>query len=522
MIIDADPAARAWQAAALRDGGVWVAAEAASGEEALRLVRAMVPDVVVIDAALPGMGAAATVRRLRELAPGELSVVAVADDASIDRLSEVVPVGVSAFVAKGKSEDLLNAVELASTGKGVLSPEVGRKLLEDVIHLFEQQRNRANSLEQTVSDLRATSVTDWLTGLKNHGYFFDRLTAELERARRYDRSVSVAVVDIDDFKTVNDTFGHSMGDAVLRRVGEILRSQIRETDLACRIGGEEFGVLMPETGTVGAAQAAERIRQAIASVEMPGVGTVHVSIGVAVFPDQAGSRDQLFEAADRALYRAKRDGKNQVRVVGDYPAVGSGDTRPVGPVVGALIGALRMRAPDLVDQSIRVAELSVAIGTIMGMKAAELADLHQAGLLHDVGMLSVPDSVLLKQGTLTNEEWGLVRSHPHAGHDLVAAAVHETVAEAVLSHHECFDGSGYPRGLRGDGIPVLARVVKVADAFVAGTSKRAYRVGRSPTVVEGEILAEAGILFDAVVAEALRTVLHPGGGEVIHLPVAAG
>lgn len=522
MIIDADPAARAWQAAALREGGVWVAAEAASGEEALRLVRAMVPDVVVIDAALPGMGAAATIRRLRELAPGELNVVAVADDSSIDRLSEVVPVGVSAFVAKGKSPDLLSAVELASTGKGVLSPEVGRKLLEDVIHLFEQQRNRADSLEQTVSDLRATSVTDWLTGLKNHGYFFDRLASELERARRYDRAVAVAVVDIDDFKAVNDTFGHSMGDAVLRRVGEVLRAQIRETDLACRIGGEEFGVLMPETGTAGAAQAAERIRQAIAAVEMPGVGTVHVSVGVAVFPEQAGSRDQLFEAADRALYRAKRDGKNQVRVAGDYPSVGSVDNRPVGPVVGALIGALRMRAPELVNQSIQVAELSVAIGNAMGLKASELADLYQAGLLHDVGMLSVPDSVLLKAGTLTNEEWGLVRSHPHAGHDLVAAAVHEAVADAVLAHHECFDGSGYPRGLREDGIPVLARVVRIADAFVAGTSVRAYRLDRSPAAVEAEIVSAAGVLFDPVTVEAFRSALHPGGGEVIHLPVAIG
>ncbi|MGH8874981.1 MAG: diguanylate cyclase, partial [Acidimicrobiia bacterium] len=509
MVVDPDAPARARLTAALRQSGMVVAAEVASGEEALRLVRAMAPDVVVIDATLPGMGPVAAVRRIRELAPRPVEIVATAPISDTDRLGRLVAVGAAAYVVKDDPAQVVMAAREVARGSGLLSPEASRPVLEEMRRRFDQEQARNVDLEKTVAQLQALSVTDSLTGLKNHGYFFDRLAEELERARRYDRELSVVVGDLDDFKGVNDLYGHAAGDAVLRQMGKVLRTHLREVDIACRVGGEEFAVLMPETGAEGALHAAERLRRAVEEASVPLVGRVRMSLGVSVFPDHGQARNELFESADRALYRAKRDGKNQVRIAGDAAprSAGAGPATAAGPVVGALLGALRMRAPELADFSIRVAELATSIGTAMELRAAELEELRLAGLLHDVGMLGIPDRVLFKAGPLDDQEWRLVRGHPEAGFELVVEAVHDVIAEAVRAHHESFDGTGYPRQLAGDEIPILARVVRAADTYVAITSRRPHRPARSPDVALTELRRQSGTSFDPAVVATLEDML---------------
>ncbi|HSR44997.1 MAG TPA: diguanylate cyclase [Acidimicrobiia bacterium] len=507
MIVDGDATARAATASVLVGSGLDVVVEASTGEEALQRARVMSPTVAVIDVSLPGMGAVTAARRLRDLSPHRLEIVAIASFGDVARLGEMVSTGTAAYVVKGKPADLIGAIRAVASGSGLLSAEASRPVLEEISRLYERERERNEELEQSVTQLQALSVTDWLTGLKNHGYFFDRLGEELERARRYDRPLAVVMADIDDFKAINDNYGHSTGDAVLRGMGEAFRRQIREVDIACRVGGEEFGIIMPETDAEGAIQAAERIRLAVADQPMPGVGRVTISLGVSVFPHDAQSAKDIVEASDRALYSAKRAGKNCTKLAGGAPAfAGSGRAlASITPVVGTLLAALRMRAPWLADHSVRVAELATQIGTILELRVFELERLRLTGLLHDVGMLAVPDSVLLKTDPLTPADWATIRSHATNGFQLIADAVHEDVADGVLCHHEQLDGEGYPRKLSGDDIPLFARIVLVADAYDAMVSERPHRPPLTSDEALSELRANAGGRFDP---EAVRAMIE--------------
>jgi diguanylate cyclase (GGDEF)-like protein len=492
-------------ASVLESARVELVGEAASGEQALALARTAQPTVAIIDAGLSGIGPAETARRMREEADRRLEIVAVASFESIGRIGGMVAAGAAAYVVKGKPAELIAAVKSVSVGSGLLSAEASRPVLEEVSRLYDRERVRNVELERMVSRLQALSVTDSLTGLKNHGFFFDRLAEELERASRYSRPLAVIIADIDDFKQVNDAFGHAAGDAVLRSLGDVFRTQLREVDLACRIGGEEFGFLLPETDEEGGMRAAERIRSAVETFAIPEVGRVTVSLGVAVFPEHATERDELLESADTALYQAKHEGKNCSRLAGDSAlTVQLTRARPTtGPVVGALLAALRMRVPYLAEHSVRVAELAPLIGAGMGLSVARLGRLRLAALLHDVGMLGVPDSILIKPGPLDEAEWDIVRDHPRNGHDLVVDAVHAEVAEAVVSHHERMDGTGYPRGLSGEDIPLLARILLAADAFDAMTMPRSYQRPLEPPEALAELRRHAGTQFDPEVVEVL-------------------
>jgi diguanylate cyclase (GGDEF)-like protein len=521
MLVDDDTTARAATASVLVGAGLDVVVEASSGEEAVQRAGLSSPNVAVIDVSLPGMGAVTAARRLRDLSAHRIEIVAIASFGDVARLGEMVSTGTAAYVVKGKPADLVGAIRAVASGSGLLSAEASRPVLEEISRLYERERERNQELEQSVTQLQALSITDWLTGLKNHGYFFDRLSEELERARRYDRPLAVVMADIDDFKAINDNYGHSTGDAVLRGMGEAFRRQIREVDIACRVGGEEFGILMPETDADGAIQAAERIRLAVADHPMPGVGQVTVSLGVSVFPHDAQTSKDIVEAADRALYSAKRSGKNCTKLAGGAPAfAGAGRAyTSMTPVVGTLLAALRMRVPWLADHSVRVAELATQIGTILELKVFELERLRLTGLLHDVGMLAVPDAVLLKTDPLTDEDWMAIRAHSSNGFQLIVSAVHEEVAEAVLCHHEQLDGEGYPRRLKAEDIPMFSRIVLVADAYDAMVSDRPYRPRMTSEEAFAELRAHAGSRFDPEVVRAAIEVDRQlsGSAEVVEI-----
>ncbi len=512
LLVDSDSVTRTVTANVLASARVEIVGEAASGEQALALAQSAHPTVAVIDAGLSGIGPAVTARRLREEADRRMEIVAVASFENIGRIGDMVGAGAAAYVVKGKPAELIAAVRSVSAGSGLLSAEASRPVLEEVSRLYDRERVRNVELEKMVARLQALSVTDSLTGLKNHGFFFDRLAEELERGARYQRPVAVIIADIDDFKMVNDAFGHAVGDAVLRSLGDVFRTQLREVDLACRIGGEEFGFVLPETDEEGGMRAAERIRTAVAAFPIPEVGSVTISLGVAVFPDHATERDELLESADTALYQAKHEGKDCSRLAGDSSmTVQLTRARPTtGPVVGALLAALRMRVPYLVEHSVRVADLAPFLGGRLGLSVARLGRLRLAALLHDVGMLGVPDSILIKPGPLDAAEWDVVRDHPQNGHDLVADAVHVEVSNAVLCHHERMDGTGYPRGLTGEEIPLLARILLVADAFDAMTMPRSYQRPLTPTEALAEIRRNSGTQFDEQVVEVLAE--HLGNG----------
>jgi diguanylate cyclase (GGDEF)-like protein len=360
------------------------------------------------------------------------------------------------------------------------------------------------------------AITDKLTGLRNRRLFDQHLNDETARSRRDGRPLALLLADIDHFKRVNDTYGHAAGDQVLQSVSRSVAAASRQADLAARFGGEEFAVLLPDTDAEGARLVAERIRSSVAGgpVRLADGGDIAVtlSIGIAIGPQDGETPDRMLERADQALYSAKRAGRNRVFLYRETPKARlEGDPAQLQALLGRgaesipeIITAFSAKARFYRGHSEAVAEAARRLGAALGLGADEREALGLAALLHDLGMIGIPDEILNRRGGLSETEWALVQSHAAAGAELLArvpALGH--LAPIVRHHHERFDGSGYPDGLRGEAIPYLARVLAVADAY--GTVAGGW-VGRTPQS-EAQALemvrAGAGTAFDPRVAGAL-------------------
>jgi len=359
------------------------------------------------------------------------------------------------------------------------------------------------------------ALTDPLTGLGNHRHFHERLARELEHALRYDRPLALCLVDVDDFKRVNDRFGHPAGDSVLSQVS----ARLRQTGEAFRLGGDEFAVLLPGFEAPDALTAAESIIDRIATIDFGHMGAVTVSAGIAIAPEHARERDELLRLVDSALYWAKEYGKNRARVYRP-DVVELADLRRLasaGDRAGRLRAAASLaRAVDARDvytgnHSQRVAQLAVRLAARLGLSREELELTQLAASLHDVGKLALPEDLLCKPEPLTEPEWATLRQHAQIGFRMLESLGVDPVAKWVLHHHERWDGSGYPDSLAGTEIPVGARIIFVADAFDAMTSDRIYRRRRSRDEALAEILRCAGTQFDPSVVEALSVELGPDG-----------
>jgi diguanylate cyclase (GGDEF)-like protein len=338
---------------------------------------------------------------------------------------------------------------------------------------------------------------DSLTGLLGHRAFHEELQ-ELVAAGSEAGRFALAAVDIDDFKVVNDTHGHPVGDEALRHVAETLRCGIREGDRLFRLGGEEFSVIMPGVGREEALAAADRMRLAVerAPFRLP----LRVSVGVAVRPDDGVECIELIARADAALYAAKASGKNRTCLPSDEtPAA-------VYEAHSGLLELLRRRDAGSVTHSAHVANVAVVLGQALGLRDERLQDLHTAAQLHDVGKVAVPQAILAKQGPLTPYEHRIVQTHPTVGAELLRAWGLERPAQHVLEHHERVDGTGYPTGLSGDEIGLEARILHVSDAFVAMTLARPYGATMTPEEALAELHRQSGSKFDPAVVGALERI----------------
>jgi diguanylate cyclase (GGDEF)-like protein/putative nucleotidyltransferase with HDIG domain len=378
--------------------------------------------------------------------------------------------------------------------------------------------------ERALAGLHLRATTDPLTNLPNHREFHERLAAEVERARRHGRALSVVVLDLDHFKLVNDTYGHPAGDRALIHVADTLRAVVRPGDTLARIGGEEFGWILPETDALEAWQATERARALLLDAPLPRAGRLNFSAGVCdleqVAPPLGGA--ELVRLADGSLYWAKRNGRG---VTFRYsPAVVTALTaedmaRSAArdqslATVRALARTVDARDPYTHEHSERVADLAVAIARDLGWTDPRAALLREAALVHDIGKIGVPDEVLLKPGPLTAQERAMIEAHAAAGARIVAGALTEEQAGWIRWHHERIDGAGYPDGLSDAMIPDGARILAVADAFDAMTAARSQRGRRTPADALTECRASAGTQFCPAAVDALARINLPHPGAV--------
>ncbi|HEY6057218.1 MAG TPA: diguanylate cyclase, partial [Candidatus Limnocylindrales bacterium] len=358
---------------------------------------------------------------------------------------------------------------------------------------------------------------DRLTGVNNRQALLAELFTEVERANRYNRPFSVAFVDIDHFKQVNDTYGHHAGDIVLRGVAQAIRANLRVSDMIGRYGGEEFLLLLTETSVDDATNLTEKLRILIErqtfTVDRGQAVSVTVSIGIAGGVGRALRLDALVRDADAAMYSAKSLGRNQTYVFAEPDEDARVPRAPISPAgrshalaVGkaareaatAALTSVIAPLPHYRGQpSALIAHIAMTIGARLDLPQAEIEKLRIAALLHDLGKVAVPEEILEKPGSLTSEEWRSVVQHPRIGQVILEqATVLRDAVPIVLHHHERYSGHGYPYGLRGNDIPLGARIVAIADAYDAMISDRPYKRAISHEQAVRELQRHAGTQFD--------------------------
>ena len=393
------------------------------------------------------------------------------------------------------------------------------------------QREQAARLEaelaaarKQIAELQAKledrTVRDPLTGLLSLAGFERRLDEEVERSRRHGRALSVAMVDVDGFRSLNARNGRNGGDDVLKKVAGIVNDFTRATDVTARASADEFVVILPETSAEEARVCLERILLELESASVGAVETISASIGVAEYA-RTTSSEELVAAAGAAVDRARAAGGGRIEVRGaGADATGSEQSAHQDAIAG-LAEALLERDRYTGEHSESVVELAASVARGLGLDNAEIDKVRLAALLHDIGKVAIPDEILHKDGPLNEEEWEVMRQHPATGERILRSIPGlGGVARIVRHEHERFDGGGYPDGLSGNEIPIGSRIILACDAYHAMTSDRPYRKAMEHAEAIRELAASAGTQFDPEVTEQLIGCLY-GQSQSGKVPVAA-
>jgi diguanylate cyclase (GGDEF)-like protein len=388
-----------------------------------------------------------------------------------------------------------------------------------------------NAASGAFLQVEARAAHDRLTGIANRETLLTTLGSEIERATRHSKWLSVAFIDIDRFKPINDTYGHHTGDRVLRDIALLIGDNIRASDLFGRYGGEEFMLILPETTPEEATVLAEKLRQLVMdhplTIAPRQVLQITISIGVAGDLGSQLQADRLVDQADAAMYAAKSLGRNRTyryRAVDDNAPIRrapiSAERRAAATAIGqwasdtaaeALASVLAPQPHHRGQPSDMIATLATGMALQMGLSQEEIERIRIASLLHDLGKLAVPLEILDKRSALSDQEWQAIGEHPRIGQVILeqATSLREAVP-VVLHHHERFNGGGYPHGLRGKEIPLGARIVAVADAYHAMIHDRPYRNARDHAHALAELRANAGTQFDPEIVDVFCEMFADG------------
>ena len=457
------------------------------------------PDLILLDIMMPGIDGHETCRRLK---------------ADI-RTSSIPIIFVS---AKREAEDKVAGLKLGATdyitkpfNKGELQARVGI-----VLQMTELQER-----------LLLLANTDELTGLANRRHFLDILDREILQAKIRGSSLAVMMFDVDHFKNINDNYGHVVGDKILQQLSAVLNNNIYPLDIAARYGGEEFIAIMPSMPANVAESRANKLRLAIDNNNWDVNGkqiSITCSVGVAVFRgDDSSDPYDIIKRADEALYAAKERGRNCVVMWESMDANHSPIAEEDGAflelqdkisslsdklkaqtlgTIEAFTKAIAVKDPQLARHADNVKTYTLAIAKKMNVSQALESQLAKSALLHDLGKIIIPNRIIRKTTPLTEREIRLIQQHPVVSTEILAPiGVLSSELQIIRHHHEHYDGSGYPNGLKQKNIPIGSRILAVADTFDAMTVK--HRNDSIEDVV-GEIISLSGIQFDPEVIDAFK------------------
>lgn len=360
-------------------------------------------------------------------------------------------------------------------------------------------------------DARRQAEEDPVTGLFNSRGLARSFDRELARSRRSGTPFSVVIMDLDNFKLFNDVYGHAVGDEVLRQAAAVFKRVLRRSDVVGRQGGDEFMAILPDTATASAVECFRHVREAMSCAAFCADGQHPVplsfSCGIATFPHDGHRMGELLAVADANMYRSKHRGGDCVT-----PAVAEeqGDDLPAGvfTVLEGLVVAVDNKDHYTWQHSDDVTRHAIELAERVGLSREAARPLRIAGLLHDVGKIGIPDRILRKPGPLNEQEFEAIKTHVSLGEVMIKEIpdLHEVLA-GVGAHHERWDGEGYPRGLAGEDIPLLGRILAVSDAYSAMTTNRPYRKALAPAEAREELRRVAGTQLDPRLVEAFLEIL---------------
>jgi diguanylate cyclase (GGDEF)-like protein/putative nucleotidyltransferase with HDIG domain len=362
---------------------------------------------------------------------------------------------------------------------------------------------------QLLEKMWQSSMVDRLTGLHNRRYLEEVLDTEICRGQRCGRHFSLVMMELDGFKDYNEQFGHQSGDSLLQDLAYVLKSVLRKTDIACRYGGNEFGMVFPGADGQRTLTLLDRIRSAFLGIIGAHSGNIQtpigISAGIAQFPQAAVTAQSLMFLADTALFYAKKRSRNKSVQVSNLTIAGTSQTtEEAQQQLYSLINLIEAKEPYSVGHAQNVSIICDLLGNAMGLTTEELLELRTAALLHDIGKARVPDSILSKPAKLTREELQIMKDHSLDGARLVGrVAEFRQLAPIIKHHHERYDGTGYPGRLSEDQIPLHSRIISIADAYDTMIHHRSYSETMSTIYALNEICKCSGTQFDPKLVGAL-------------------
>ena len=382
------------------------------------------------------------------------------------------------------------------------------------LNLFAKQIELAITIADLFQAVKEQAITDGMTGLYNRRYFEEYIKKEAERAERQNQKFTVIGLDLDHLKQINDTYGHNYGDIAIKAIAQVLKNNARSIDIAARMGGEEFNLLLPGVDSAGGCIAAERIRKAIAAVELEKIGHITASLGVATYLEHSEDIEDLLELADRAMYESKRNGRNRVTIARpDYEtswqeiAVNtfvdiltkhripiddktsrlltcklqdmSTNNTKLYQVADALVSTYN---PEHIEGSVKQkVELATLLAKRFDLTKDEIDKLKIAVLLYDIGNTMLPKEVLRKKEPLTEAEKDSIKKHPLLAAREILRPISNVVdvLPIIEKHHENWNGSGYPAKIAGEEIPIESQIILIIDSYFALLENRPYREAMS-------------------------------------------
>ena len=458
---------------------------------------------------------------------------------------------ISGFIPEIDNNKVANFLKEAKMKSYILVPLLSKHTHFGSLIVFSSRENISNSelnflglfakqieLAITIADLfqavKEQAITDGMTGLYNRRYFEEYIKKEAIRAMRQNQKFTVIGLDLDHLKQINDTYGHNYGDIAIKTIAEVLKSNARSIDIAARMGGEEFNLILPGVDIEGGCIAAERIRKAIESVELEKIGHITASLGIATYPDQSDDLEELLELTDQAMYESKRNGRNRVTIakpsyetswqevaVNTFVDILSKHRIPMDTVTSRLLTEKLMdmnndrlyQVADALVQSYnpqhqfggmkQKVELATMLAKRFDLSKEAIDKLKIAILLYDIGNTMLPKELLNKREPLSEEDKSSIKQHPVIAAREILKPISNIVdiIPIIEKHHENWNGTGYPGKISGDEIPIESQIILIIDSYFALMEKRPYREALSSDDAIKTIQAEIDKKWNAKLAE---------------------